>query len=540
MNPQATPSAQFEQLSPTAYRVEIVVPEENFRKKLDTVYADISKSASIPGFRPGKAPKNILNRHYGRENILKEATDGIIKDSFWPLLKERELTLIGNPRIDADDWKEGEEFRYTAVMEVMPKVPELKYDEIKVTLPEREITDDDIEGSLRRLRIQLGAVTEITDRPSQTDDFLLVDFEGEVPEVMVPTAEGDAPWKIAENDMEVEIGAGQGIEGLEESLIGVDLEEIKEFDLTMPADFPDRKIRGKTLKAKARIKGIKVVAQAEIDDEFIKERFGEQGITDMESLRAKILQELESTNNQADERSKNDQIEAFLSREFDFPLPEGLVRSEYADILDRSLKTVKDQGIDIDTLMKEDNEQGIRMRKRARYQAERLTSLNLIYKEIARREAIGVGDEEVANYIMMQAYRQRISESDLKLLIRDPQFMQATRNELSRLKISHFLISKVTVETISPEDFREAMESARDIAEDHEKGFLDRSEDPVLTSNEPYLPYPEEKESTPDDEEASSDETSSENGEEASSEETSSEDDKDDEESKPVESETSE
>jgi trigger factor len=493
MTGRTSPSAEFEQLSPTAYRVNVSVPEEKIKSKLDTVYAELGKGASIPGFRPGKVPRNILNRHYGREKILAEATEEVMNDTFWPLIKERELTLIGNPRIDTKEWKEGEEFSYVAVMEVMPQVPEIDYSQLKATLPEREVTDEDIEDSLRRFRIQWGTSVDITDRPSKTGDFLTVDFEGEVPDEMVTTAEGELPWRIAERDMDLELGGGKALAGLEDALTGVELEEIKEFDLTLPDDFPDKRVRGKTLKAKSRVKSIKERTLAELTDELIKEKLGSQGIEALDSLKGRIAQEIQTANAQADEKAKSDQIEAYLARAMDFPLPEGLVRSEFNDILDRSLAALRDRGINIEELMKPDDERGIRMRKRARYQAERMARLNLLYREIARRESILVKDEEIANFIMMQAYRQGLKESDLKLLVKDRHFINATREDLLRIKVSHFLISKVNVERTPLDKYRAQMEKAVEEASEVENRFLESAEDPLTAHSHDYLPSTDDK-----------------------------------------------
>ncbi|HDS30363.1 MAG TPA: trigger factor, partial [Firmicutes bacterium] len=467
------PSAQFEQLSPTSYRVDITVPEDMLKGRMQAIYSHLAQEANIPGFRPGKIPHNIINRHYGKERILAEATEEVMNDTFWPLIRDRELTVIGNPRIDTKGWKEGGELKYVAVFEVIPQVPQIDYANIHVILPNREITDDDIEVGLRRFRILFGSQKKITDRPTQTGDFLNVDIEMESKDVTVPTIEGEVPWKMAENDMELELGGGKAIPGLEDALTGVELEEIKQFELTIPDDFPDKRVREKTVSVKARVKEIAEITRAELTDELIKEKLSAQGIETVESLKAKIVQELQSTNARMDERAKSEQIEAHLASDYDFPLPEGMVRAEYNDILDRSLSSLKDSGIDVDEMMKPDNDKGIKLRKRARYQAERMTRLSLLFSEIARREAIHVGDEEVANYIMMQAYHQGLREADLKLLIKDPHFISSTKDNLLRLKVGHFLISKVDVETIPFKEYRDRMEEHYEKIAEDENSFVE-------------------------------------------------------------------
>jgi len=480
MATKTSPQADFVKLSDTACRFIVTVPEERFKRKLDGVYNDLSRNINIPGFRPGKAPRNIINKHAGgREKIIAEATEEAIKDTIWPLIKEKELTVVGQPRIDHIDWTDGTDFRYVAVFEVIPQIPEVDYETIGVKLPERKLDDEMVETEIRRISVRLGESTEIKDRPVQNGDFLLISFQGEVPDVLVDTIEGEQPWSINQDMIEVEMGSGKAIAGLEDHLMGMQLEEIKEFDIALPDDFDVRKVRGKTLKAKVRIIKISTVQPAELTDEIVAEKFKEQGVESLGDLKEKIRLELENNFQQMDENSRSEQIEEYLIENSEFPLPQGLVRSKFLDILDRSLSAIKDRGKEIDDFMKPDNVVGQGIRKRAMHQATRLGKLDLILREVARRESIKTSPEEVANYIMMMSMRQGLSEKDMRSLLQDARFMENTRDELLKRKVTHFLINKVEPERISEEDFQEMIQDIRDRLENIEKEFVDTSDDPL-------------------------------------------------------------
>ncbi len=493
MTPKTAPTAEFEELSPTAYRAVITVPVDLFRGKLDSVYNDLSKNLNIPGFRPGKAPRGRIDSFIGgRKKIFSEVYEDIIQDTVWPMVNDRELTLIGQPRIDFDDWVEGKDFRYTVVLEIVPPIPEIEYEELKAVLPEREITDEMMEGELRRIGIRLGESTEIKDRPVVDGDFLMIHFEGEVPDVMMDTIEGEKPWKVVEEFMEIEVGSSRSIEGLNDQLIGMELEEIKEFELVLPDDFRDRKVWGKTLRAKARVLNIREVTPVELTDEIIAEKFGEREITDLDALKEQIRQEIYKNWTQVDERVTMDQVENHFFRTFEFPLPEGLVRARYLDILDRTLDALKRDGGDVDKLMEDGNEVGLRIRKRSRYQAQRMVRLELIMREIARKESVGVTNEEVANYIMMIAMRQGINEKDLKTLMQDSRFINDTKDEILNKKVTHFLLSKVGTDKISEDEFLGMIEDTREKGKALENEFVENAEDPNLTIEQDYLGGTEE------------------------------------------------
>jgi len=471
--------ADFTELSPTAWKVKISVPEEKFRGNLKKFYRELSQNINIPGFRPGKAPDNVINRHYGRQNIINETYQEVIKDTLWPVLQEKELTVVGPPKIDHDHWQDGSDFVYTARLEVMPQIPEVDYSLLTATLPERKFEDKELGEELRRMALRLGESEVISDRPVEKGDVILSTFEGEVADVMVDGIDGEQPWKIKDDNMEIEIGADHAIAGLEELFIGMDLEEIKDIELVLPGDFADRRVRGETLVGKIRVKGIRSVTPAELTDEFIKEKLGEQKIETLEQLKEKVGTEVQAQWQQMDDRSIVDQIEAVLSRTYDFPLPEGLVRAKYADILDRTLDAIKKDDGDVDKLMEDGNTTGVKIRKRARFQAERTVRLDLIMREVARKESIGVQQEEVINYIAYLAMRQGIAEKDLKTLIQDAQFIEATKNELLEKKVIHFLVDKTTSEKVAEEDFRKMIDEARSEGEAHEKEFIGGADDPV-------------------------------------------------------------
>ena len=474
-----SPQAQFEQLSPTQYKIEVTVPHERLQHKLDEAYSELSKAANIPGFRPGHAPRGILNRHFGKEKIFKETAEELIEDTIWPVLKQKELTVVSRPVIDPREWHEGEEFRYVATVEVLPPVPEIDYENIKVTLPKREVTEEILADELHRLRIRLGKSASITDRPAGDGDIVTVDFEGEVPDVMLESFKGEEPWSSKDKDLVVELGGGKALPGLEDALRGMVLEEIKEFDLDLHDDFQDPRVRGKILKAKARLTSILQPEPVELTDELIKEKFGEDGIETLDQLKERVTNEIEDSWQRIDKGETVDQIESHLSREYDFPLPASMVRAEFADILDRVLSQLKEKGADIEALMKPENERGASIRKRAWFQAERLTRLNILLGETARHEGIKASDEDVANYIMMLAYRRGLKERDIKLLLDDRSFIENTREDILRKQVTNFILSRVAPDRVEMDQYRNMAEAAHREATDHEQAAIERMEDPL-------------------------------------------------------------
>jgi trigger factor len=478
MTADKSPQAEFERLSDTRYKIKVSVPPDSFQKKLDETYSELSKHASIPGFRPGKAPRNLLNRYFSPERIIKETADEVVEATFWPVIEKKELTIVGAPHVEQGEWREGEDFTYEATVDVLPPIPQINYEEIKITLPVREVTDEMLEDEIRAFRIRLAEATEIKGRSTQAGDFVIVAFEGLVPDVTISSVEGDAPWGFKDEKMAVELGGGKALPGLEDALLGMELEEIREFELVLPGDFSEPRVRGKSLKAKARLTSIRHLERPELTEQFITDKFGDSGIESIEQLKGKITEELNSTFAQVDDRETIDQIESFFSRNVMFPVPESMLRAEFIDILDRTLNHLKQKDVDINALMEDGNERGRELRKRAWFQAERLNRVNTILREIARKENVKTTAEDVVNYITMLAYRRGLKEKDIKALLSDRKFLEETRDEIQRKQVTHFLLGRVKPERIPMEQFREMMEKAWEESRDHEKSAIEGMEDP--------------------------------------------------------------
>ena len=479
--------SDFDQISPTTWHVAIQVPSDKIARELDNTYKGLAVKTDVPGFRPGKAPRNIINRTYGKDQILAETCENVIENTIWPVLKEKEITIVGRPRIDFDPWVQGQDFSYQAVFEIVPPIPDIDYESINAILPIREIDDELIDEELRKISLRFGDPERIDKRPVEEGDLVLATFDGEVPDVTVSTIEGDHPWKATSQQMEIEVGAGKTVKGLDEHLIGMELEEIKEFEFILPDDFDDYRVRGKSISAKVRIQGIMKVTPLELTDENVKARFGEHGIETLDALKDKIRGEMEIELTRTEGHEKSDQAEIFLSRTEDFPLPENLVRSKFAELIDRMMESLKADKQDTEFILKEDDEKGIAMRKRGRLQAERSVRLDLLIREIARKESIAVNNEEVANFIMMMGMRQGIQDKDIRTLIQDPNFIEGTRNDILSRKVMSFLISKMQVEKVSKEQHREHLDSVRKEELERELETLRKIEDPFKTVETDYL-----------------------------------------------------
>ncbi|MCX6647522.1 MAG: trigger factor [bacterium] len=479
--------SEYEQISPTTFHVAIKVPSDKIVHELDKMYNDLAAKAIIPGFRPGKAPKNIIDRTYGKDQILAETYENVIESTIWPALKEKEITIVGRPRIDFSPWTRGEDFAYRAVFEIVPPISQIDYESITAILPIREITDENMAEELRKLSIRLGTSERISDRPVKNGDLVLASFEGEVPEVTISSLEGDHPWRFTNPTLEIEVGIGKPVKGLDEHIMGMELEEIKECEFILPDDFDDHQVRGKNIKAKVHILGIMKITPLELSDENIKSKFGDHGIETLDALKEKIRGEMEIELTRAEGREKADQVEVYLSRRDDFPLPENLVRSKFAELIDRIMESMKSDDKDTEFVLKEDDEKGVAIRKRARFQAERMVRLDLLTREIARKESIGVNNEEVANYIMMMGMQQGVQEKDIRTLIQDQNFVDGTRNDILRRKVTSFLISKMMVEKVPEQDYREHVDKTRDEELARETETLKKIEDPFITFEIDYL-----------------------------------------------------
>ena len=419
-----------EEISSIKKKVFIEIPEDQVNKEVESFYKDLGKKAKIKGFRPGKVPRNILERYF-KDYVKTEVVQKLIQDTYPQALSEIDLQPVSPPVIDPGEFEGGKSFQYSAVIEVKPDIKLEGYTGLKIEGKKEEVKDEEVEERLRALQNLHANLKTISEtRPIQAGDFVIVDYEASM---------GGKPLEGGKAiDFTVEVGSGQFIPALEEKLIGLKPEEEKEIEVSFPEDYGYQKWAGKTISFHVKIKEIKEKILPPLDDEFAKD-LGDY--SSFEELKAKLKSEIEKEKELVLERQLKDQVVDQLLEANPFEVPESLVEEQAkAMVSDTKLKLAA-QGVVLKNLGVTEE----KLQEDYKAMAQKQVKTFLILDKIASQEGIAVTDEEADDRLKEMAERMHQKFDVVKRYYEKNGLLPEVKAGIIRDKILNFLLEKANV-----------------------------------------------------------------------------------------------
>ena len=256
-------SLQVEKLEKNMAKLTIEVGAEELEKAIQSAYQKQKSKISIPGFRKGKVPRQIIEKMYGKEIFYEDAVNELIPDAYEKALDECEEDIVSSPQIDVTQIEAGKPFIFTATVAIKPEVKLGKYKGVKVDKVDISVTEDEINEVVERERDNNARNIAVEDRPVKDGDMTLIDFEGFVDGIAFEGGKGE--------DYPLTIGSGAFIPGFEEQLVGAELGKEVEVNVTFPEDYHSDDLKGKAAVFKCTVKEIKEKELPDVDDEFASE-----------------------------------------------------------------------------------------------------------------------------------------------------------------------------------------------------------------------------------------------------------------------------
>lgn len=368
-----------EEISSINKKINIEIPLEQVTKEVESFYQQVGKQAKIKGFRPGKIPRGILERHF-KDYVKSEVIQKLIQETYPAALSEKDLHPVSPPVIDPGELESGKPFQYSATVEVKPEIKIEGYIGLNIEGNKESAKEEEVEERLKglqNLHAQLKTVPE--PRPIQSGDHVIIDYEARMDNK--PLEEGKAV------DFTVEVGSGRFIPALEEKLIGLNQEEEKEIEVPFPEDYGYKKWAGKTVSFLVKIKEIKEKVLPPLDDEFAKDLGDYASLGD---LKAKLKEEIEKEKELILDRQLKDQMIEQLIQANSFEIPESMVVEQAKALVSDTKLRLASQGIALKNL----NIPEEKLQEDYREVAQKQVRTYLILEKIAAQEGITVTDEE--------------------------------------------------------------------------------------------------------------------------------------------------
>ncbi|NQT06975.1 MAG: trigger factor [Candidatus Omnitrophica bacterium] len=404
---------------------------EEVKKRLDAVYEDIKRNANIPGFRKGKAPFDILEKHHkgaAHERVLND----LIGDSYRVAMEESKTVPISLPQISDVEFKDAKEISYKATVDTRPKLSIKRYKGIKVEKKKVVVKDADIDKYITSLREAYAQFKSIEDRAAVLGDYLMCDLLCEV---------DGKPIQKEQKNILLSLDKQHTLPGLVEGLAGIEKGQAREIKAILPENPNDPQYSKKEALFKVKANEIKVKELPEVNDEFVKSLGAYKSVTELKDAARKDLAKREENRLKTD---MHNQLITKLLKDVQFAPPKGLVIEESERIMqdiknDLQKKNLKKADIDKRVGELKDN---------AGKEAVKRVRLYFMLDEIARIEKITVHTKEIDNTFDLLAQQSGKSKEEVKKHYVDNQLLGSLKNQLRENKVMEFLLNSADIKEV--------------------------------------------------------------------------------------------
>ncbi len=392
-------SVSVEKLEKNMVRLTIEVSAEDFDKAINKVYNRQKSRMNVPGFRKGKTPRKVLEKMYGAAIFYEDAANDCINSSYPDAAKESGEDIVSNPEINVTQIEAGKPFIYTAEVAVKPPVSLGKYKGVEVEKQEVTVFDEEVDAEIRKEQEKNASKNEITDRPVKDGDDIVLDFEGFCDGVAFEGGKG--------TDYPLTIGSGSFIPGFEEQLVGANIGEEMEVNVTFPENYQSDDLAGKDAMFKCTVKKITEKILPELDDEFADEVSEFSTLAEYkDDVRKNILERKQRS---AQTVKENQAVEKVIA-DAHVEIPEAMLRTQQEQMTSEFEQQVMSQGMNFDDYLKYAQTTREQMVENMKEEAERRIKYRLVMEQVAKEENIVATDEDFEAELqkMADAYRMDV------------------------------------------------------------------------------------------------------------------------------------
>ncbi len=430
--------SEIKDISPTRKELHIEIDGESLKEAYGRVSQKYSKGANVPGFRKGYAPVDVVRMRF-KEEIKSEVLQDVVPRSVAEALDEHDLSPLTEPELHLDDPENikvngSQSISLHVHVEVMPEIPEPKYDGIEVSRRVKPVEESEVEDLIAERLQKEAALIPVEGRPSEIGDTVIADLEGRFADT--PEAE-----PITANDLEIVLGDEVIEKSFTENLVGVQAEEEKEFTVVYPDGFSSEALAGKTVHYKAKVKSVGKTEVPEMNDEWAKSL--EEGYASMKDLRERLTADLRKFSEaDADARVRNDVIAKLIENNA-FEVPNTFIEGQARNLLNNFAQDLQQRGVDVSKM---ENEFIKMAYGNMRTQAERDVMGAMLLDKVADLEKVVVADSEVDEEIeKMAGYYRAPADEIRESLEKQGGGVDSIRNNLKTRKTIEAVVAKAKV-----------------------------------------------------------------------------------------------
>lgn len=409
--------------------LQVTVPAEEVDKALDQAFKKVVKQINVPGFRKGKVPRPIFEQRFGVEALYQDAVDILLPKAYSNAVEEAGINPVDQPEIEVTQIEKGKEFKFDATVTVEPEVELGDYKGLEIEKQDTELTDEEVEETIKQRLEAMADMVVKEDGKVEEGDTVNLDFDGYVDGEQFEGGQADG--------YDLEIGSGMFIPGFEEQLVGLQVGEEKDVEVTFPEEYHAEELAGQPATFKTKINEIKTKEVPELDDELANELDSEANTVDeyKENLRKQLA---ESKATEAENAQKEEAIvKATDNAKVD--IPQAMIKTEEDRMVQEFAQRLQQQGLNLETYFQISGQSEEDLRGQMKEDAEQRVKTNLTLAAIADAENIEATDEDVEKELETMSSQFGISVDDIKATLGNTDIV---KNDVRVKKVIDLLVKE--------------------------------------------------------------------------------------------------
>lgn len=377
-------NVQVENLEKNMAKLTVEVDAAEVEKAIQAAYMKEKKNISVPGFRKGKVPRQMIEKMYGAGIFYEEAVNTLLQENYSTAVDESGIDIVSRPSIDVVQIESGKPFIFTAEAAVRPEVKLGKYLGVQVTKIDTDVTDEEVDEAVEKERNNNARTVSVTDRPVAQGDTAVIDFEGFV--------DGEAFEGGKGENHPLEIGSHSFIDTFEEQLVGKNVGDDVDVNVTFPENYRASELAGKPALFKVKINEIKTRELPALDDEFA------QDVSEFDTLaeyRESVRKNLGEQKENEAKRTKEDEAIQKIIEKSEMEIPEAMIETQCENMVNEFAQRIAQSGLSMEQYMQFSGLTLDKLKEQVRPEAETRIKSSLVLEQIAKEENIEVTDEEI-------------------------------------------------------------------------------------------------------------------------------------------------
>ena len=410
-------------------KLVIEASAEEFEAGLNAAYNKNKNKISVPGFRKGKAPRKMIEQLYGSQIFFEDAANEIIPDAYADAAKESGLDIVSQPKVSIEQLEAGKPFIFAAEVAVRPEVELGEYKGVEVTKADAEVTDADVEEELKKVQDKNSRVVTVEDRAVKDGDMTVIDFEGFI--------DGEAFEGGKGENYPLTIGSHSFIDTFEEQMIGMNIGEEKELNVTFPEDYHAENLKGKPATFKVTVKEIKEKQLPELDDDFAQDVSDFDTLAEYkDDLKKKIAERKES---EAKAKKESEAIEKVVEAA-KMDIPQAMIDTQVNRMLEDFAMRLQQQGLSVEQYFQYTGMTADKIMEEMKPEAVKRIKNSLVLEAVAKAENIEVSEEEFEAELQKMADMYKMEIEKIKEFMQDAEAKQM-KDDIAIQKAVELIVS---------------------------------------------------------------------------------------------------